>query len=301
MRLLTTIADMQQATLALRQTGATLGFVPTMGALHAGHLSLVRAAKQANNHVVASIFVNPLQFAPGEDLDRYPRTFDEDRALLEQAGVDLLFAPAAEEMYLPAAATCVEVSGIGDRLDGATRPGHFRGVATVVAKLFHITSPTHAYFGQKDAAQVAVLRAMVRDLAFPVELVVCPTVRDPDGLALSSRNRYLTPTQRAQAPVLYAALLATQALYDGGEQNPTTLKSHLVQSLEIGCPTLAKLGWAEAPQPSTPIRLDYAEIVHPDTLLPVTDLTEGALLAVALHLGQTRLIDNLLLPPTSTH
>ena len=179
-----------------------------MGALHAGHLSLVRAARAECTHVSATIFVNPTQFAPGEDFSRYPRTFAADRALLEAEGVDLLFAPSAEEMYPPGATTSVLVDELSDRLDGASRPGHFRGVATVVAKLFHILGPDRAYFGQKDAAQVAVLRRMVRDLNFPLELVVCPTVREPDGLAMSSRNRYLSPHDRADARVLYQALEA---------------------------------------------------------------------------------------------
>ncbi len=277
MRILTSIAEMQSAAAALRRN-ATLGFVPTMGALHAGHVSLLRAARASCDFIAASIFVNPLQFAPGEDLARYPRTFAEDCAVLEREGVELLFAPSAEEMYPAGATTFVEVAGIGDRLDGASRPGHFRGVATVVAKLFHIVSPDRAFFGQKDAAQVAVLRAMVRDLSLPVELVVCPTVREPDGLAMSSRNRYLTAAQRTQALALSAAL---QSIASHTELDPQVLQQKLYATLAA----------------SPGLRVDYAEIVHPDTLLPVHSLADGALVAVAAWLGETRLIDNLLLPP----
>ena len=244
-----------------------------MGALHAGHLSLVRAARADCTHVAATIFVNPTQFAPGEDFSRYPRTFEADCALLEAEGVNLLFAPDASEMYPPGATTFVEVDEIGDRLDGASRPGHFRGVATVVAKLFHILGPDRAYFGQKDAAQVAVLRRMVRDLNFPLELVVCPTVREPDGLAMSSRNRYLSPAERADAVVLYRALLAGTAAAD-----PVAAARAAVAEVKT-------------------IRLDYLALVDSDTLEPVRDLSRGGLLAVAAWVGTTRLIDNILIPP----
>ena len=250
-----------------------LGVVPTMGALHAGHLSLVRAARRECTHVAATIFVNPTQFAPGEDFSRYPRTFEADRALLEAEGVDLLFAPDAPEMYPPGATTFVEVDAIGDRLDGASRPGHFRGVATVVAKLFHILEPERAYFGQKDAAQVAVLRKMVRDLNFPLKMIVCPTVREPDGLAMSCRNRYLSPPERAHAVVLYRALLAAGAASD---------------PLAAAGAVLAEV---------SAVRLDYLALVDPDTLEPVADLSRGGLLAVAAWIGATRLIDNVLIPP----
>ena len=184
------IAELRQARTMWRVRDRSVGFVPTMGALHEGHLSLVRAARDACDRVVVSIFVNPTQFGPTEDLEKYPRTFEQDKVLLEGAGVDLLFAPNAEEIYPRGAQTFVTVEELSSRLDGLSRPGHFRGVATVVAKLFNIVQPNAAFFGQKDAAQVAVLRRMVRDLNFPVEMVVCPTVREPDGLAMSSRNRY---------------------------------------------------------------------------------------------------------------
>jgi pantoate--beta-alanine ligase len=261
---------------------ATLGLVPTMGALHEGHLSLIRAAKQQCDIVAATIFVNPTQFGPNEDFSRYPRTFEADCALLEKESVDILFAPAVEEIYPHAGTsrTYIEVPGIGDRLDGASRPGHFRGVATVVAKLFHIVTPDRAFFGQKDAAQVAVLRAMVSDLDFPLELVVCPTRRDPDGLALSSRNKYLTPELRTQALALSQSLNATVALASQGTQDATQLRAFLHDCL------------ASAPG----IKLDYAEIVDPNTLESIPNIRNGALIAVAAWVGTTRLIDNALLP-----
>ncbi len=246
-----------------------------MGALHAGHLSLVRAARAECAVVAASIFINPTQFGPNEDLSRYPRTFDDDCAQLEAESVDLLFAPAAEEIYPQGLRTAVEVQKIGDRLDGLSRPGHFRGVATVVAKLFGIVGPDRAYFGQKDAAQVAVLRAMVEDLNFPLDLVVCPTVRDADGLALSSRNRYLSAEERQHALAIPRALEQIPASL----ASPAELRGWLRQRLE------------QAPG----LRLEYAEVVDRQTLEPVTDLRRGALVAVAAHVGRTRLIDNVLL------
>src|ERR1700733_8586543 len=206
MQVLSTIREMRAACRAVRRRGQSLGLVPTMGALHVGHIELVRAARAQCDVVAASIFVNPTQFGPNEDFAKYPRTFEQDCALLKAEGVALLFAPQPEEMYPPGASTFVEVEGVGDRLAGASRPGHFRGVATIVAKLFHIVGPDKAFFGQKDAAQVAVLRSMVRDLNFDLELVVCTTVRESDGLALSSRNRYLSAEERGQALVLSRAL-----------------------------------------------------------------------------------------------
>jgi pantoate--beta-alanine ligase len=276
-----TIAEVRAAVSRLRQEGRCIGFVPTMGALHAGHLSLVRATKAHCNAVVASIFVNPTQFAPGEDFDKYPRTFETDRALFESEGVDVLFAPEAAEMYPEGATTIVAVEEIQDRLDGQSRPGHFRGVATIVAKLFHIVEPDHAFFGQKDAAQVAVLRRMVRDLNFNLELVVCPTVREPDGLAMSSRNRYLSPEQRQSALVLSRALRRIEAKIAAGVIEAQPL-------LDAGLAVLA-----EEPD----IRLDYFRVVNPDTLKDVANVSAGALVAVAAFVGPTRLIDNVLIPP----
>ena len=268
---------------AVRRAGKRLGFVPTMGALHEGHLSLVRAARASCDVVAASIFVNPTQFGPNEDLAKYPRSFDRDRELLEREGVELLFAPSVEEMYPAGAVTWVTVESLSDKLDGRSRPGHFRGVTTVVAKLFHVVEPDAAFFGQKDATQVAIIRRMVRDLNLPVEIVVCPIVREPDGLAMSSRNTYLDPKQRKRALVLHRSLMRIQKQAEAGE-------------LETA--KLVATGREEFAQ-DTSVRLDYLEIVHPDTLDPVKDISGGALAAVAAIVGNTRLIDNLLLPGKS--
>lgn len=270
---------MRAASRDLRRAGKRLGFVPTMGALHEGHLSLVRAARASCDAVAASIFVNPTQFGPNEDLAKYPRTFDRDRELLEREGVKLLFAPSVEEMYPAGAMTWVTVEGLSDKLDGRSRPGHFRGVATVVAKLFHVVEPDAAFFGQKDAAQVAVIRRMVRDLNLPVQIVVCPIVREPDGLAMSSRNAYLNPEQRKQALILRRSLARMQELADAGERNAGKL-------MAAGREELAR---------EKSVCLDYLEIVDPDTLDPLPDISGGALAAVAAFVGSTRLIDNILL------
>ncbi len=263
----------------LRRSGKTIGLVPTMGALHAGHLSLARAAKAACDAVAVSIFVNPTQFGPNEDFSKYPRTFDEDCALLEGEGVELVFAPGVGELYPEGASTFVEVEGIGDRLDGASRPGHFRGVATVVAKLLAIVQPDRAFFGQKDAAQVAVLRRMVRDLCLGVQLVVCPTVREADGLALSSRNRYLSAAERGQALVLSRALAQMQAGFRAGERDAAALRAAGLRVL--------------AAEPA--VRLDYLALVDPDTLEDRAEASAGTLVALAAWVGTTRLIDNMLL------
>jgi pantoate--beta-alanine ligase len=280
MQICDTIAGLRQAIRDRRaqSSNSTLGLVPTMGALHAGHLSLMERARRENPLVAASIFVNPLQFGPNEDLAKYPRTFADDCAQLERAGVDLLFAPTPEEMYASAAATTVDPGAIATRLDGASRPGHFLGVATVVAKLFHIVQPEHAYFGQKDAAQLAVLRQMVRDLNFPVELIACPIVRDSDGLALSSRNRYLSPEERTQALLLSRTLDAVAERIAAGERNAGTLIA-AGQALLRQHPEVA---------------LDYLALVDPDTLLPVSEAVPGTLVALAAKVGTTRLIDNFL-------
>jgi pantoate--beta-alanine ligase len=262
-----------------RAAGKTLGLVPTMGALHAGHLSLVRAAQKSCDAVAVSIFVNPTQFGPKEDFASYPRVFEQDCQTLEAAGVDLVFAPPVEEMYPRGATTFVEVEGLSDRLDGASRPGHFRGVATVVAKLFHIFSPDIAFFGQKDAAQVAVLRRMVRDLRFAVELKVCPTMREPDGLAMSSRNRNLNEEERRRALVLSRALSAVEKQFRGGEVDSDTLIGEAQRILK------------EEPQ----VQLEYFRIVDQETLEDVSRVAPGSLVAVAARVGATRLIDNLLL------
>jgi pantoate--beta-alanine ligase len=278
MRILTTIAETQSACAQVRDDGWVLGLVPTMGALHQGHLSLVHAAREACDAVAVSIFVNPTQFGPNEDFSKYPRTFEQDCALLEAEGVDLLFAPAVEEMYPAGARTFVHVEGVSERLDGASRPGHFRGVTTVVSKLFHIVGAQKAFFGQKDAAQVAVLRKMVRDLNFPLELVVCPIVREPDGLAMSSRNRYLSEKERKQALVLRRSLRRVEELAAAGEKSAQKLID------------AAREVFASEPE----VRIDYVSVVHPDTLEDVADTSRGALAAVAAFVGTTRLIDNVL-------
>jgi len=280
MQILTTIAEMRQARLELRLRRRTLGLVPTMGALHAGHLSLVATARAGCDAVAVSIFVNPTQFGPNEDFARYPRTFDADCALLEEAGVDFVFAPSTAEMYPPGASTYVAVEGVSDRLDGASRPGHFRGVTTVVSKLFNIVAPEWVYFGQKDAAQVAVLRRMVRDLNFDVEVVVCPIVRDDDGLAMSSRNRYLTPEERRQALVLRRTLCRIEEEAAAGITSSAVL-------IDAGRAVLV-----EEPK----VRVDYFAIVDPETLVDLENVNAGnTLVAVAAFVGNTRLIDNVLI------
>jgi pantoate--beta-alanine ligase len=279
MRICKTVVDMRAACEAARRDGERLGFVPTMGALHEGHLSLVRAAKAGCDVVAASIFVNPTQFGVDEDLAKYPRAFERDRELLEREGVAVLFAPSVDEMYPTGAMTWVTVDGLSDKLDGRSRPGHFRGVTTVVAKLFHIVDPDAAFFGQKDAAQLAIIRRMVRELKFPVEIVGCPIVREADGLAMSSRNAYLDPEERKQALVLHRSLMRVRKLFEAGEQSAGKL-------IAAGREELAeeKAG-----------RLDYFEIVNPDSLDSVENVGSGVLVAVAALVGTTRLIDNILL------
>jgi pantoate--beta-alanine ligase len=250
-----------------------------MGALHEGHLSLVRAAKASCDSVAVSIFVNPTQFGPNEDLAQYPRSFERDQQMLEREGADFLFAPTVEEMYPPGAVTWVTVEGLSARLDGHSRPGHFRGVTTVVAKLFHIVEPDVAFFGQKDAAQVAIIRRMLRDLNLPVEIRVCPIVRELDGLAMSSRNALLDSGQRQHALVLHRSLMRVEELVKRGEKNSARLAA------------AGKQEFSQAPG----VRLDYFEIVDPETLIPAEDISGGALIAVAAYVGTTRLIDNLLL------
>jgi pantoate--beta-alanine ligase len=280
MRIIRDIHEMQVASRNARVQGLTIGFVPTMGALHDGHLSLVRHARMQATLVVVSIFVNPLQFGPSEDFNQYPRTLEADCARLEAEGVEMVFAPSPEQMYPTGATTVVYVEGLSEKLDGRSRPGHFKGVSTVVAKLFHIVQPDYAVFGQKDAAQVAVLRRMVRDLNMDVKLIVAPIARDFDGLALSSRNVYLTADQRRQALVLHRALQQVEADANSGESRAEMLRSAALSVL--------------ASEPAA--KVDYFEIVNPDTLEPLEDITQGALVAVAASFGPTRLIDNLLLP-----
>ncbi len=279
MQIHTTIPEMRAACRAARQGQKRLGFVPTMGALHEGHLSLVRAARASCDAVAVSIFVNPTQFGPNEDLAQYPRSFERDRLLLEKENVDLLFAPSVEEMYPAGAVTWVTVEGLSQKLDGRSRPGHFRGVTTIVSKLFHIIEPDAAFFGQKDAAQVAVIRRMVRDLNFPVEIVACPIVREADGLAMSSRNMFLDKQQRQQALALHRSLMLVKSAWETGE----TVASRL-----------AAIGRSEIEREGS-VRLDYFEIADPNNLDPLANVSRGALVAVAAFVGSTRLIDNILL------
>ncbi len=276
MRIVTTVAEMQRVCAEFRAAGQVVGFVPTMGALHEGHLSLVRRAKAECGVVVASIFVNPLQFGPKEDLAKYPRTFEQDVERLTAEGVEALFAPEVAEMYPAGAETTVTVAGIGDRLDGASRPGHFTGVATVVTKLFHAVGRCRAFFGMKDAAQVAVLRRMVADLNFEVEIVGCPIVRDADGLALSSRNAYLSAEERQRALVLHRALGEMQGRIAGGEVSSAALMD-------------AGMGVLKA---QDGVVVDFLAVVDSGTLLPVEQVGPGTLVAVAAFVGKTRLIDN---------
>ena len=284
MEVLRTVAELRQWSRALRNAaradgGHTIGLVPTMGALHAGHSSLIRAARASTGFVAVSIFVNPTQFGPSEDFARYPRSFEADCALAESEGADVVFAPAVEELYPAGASTFVEVEGPSDRLDGASRPGHFRGVATVVAKLLIAAEPDRAFFGQKDAAQVAVLRRMAADLRLLAEIVVCPIVREPDGLALSSRNRYLSPAERARALVLSRAIRRAEALVAAGERRAERL-------IEAAGKTFAA---------EREVRVDYIAAVDWATLEPVEVAAPGTLFAVAAWVGQTRLIDNCIL------
>jgi pantoate--beta-alanine ligase len=280
MQVLKTIVEVRAALKAARaHDGDVVGLVPTMGALHRGHLSLVARAKAECGVVAASLFVNPLQFGPNEDFDRYPRQFERDCELFEAAGVDLVFAPGVAEMYPQGATTTVDVGAIGSRLDGAHRPGHFLGAATIVAKLFHVTQPDRAYFGQKDAVQVAVLRQMVQDLNFPVELIACPIVRDEDGLALSSRNAYLSADERARALTIPRTLDA--------------MRDEIAAGI-VDVDFVLKAGM-ESIQRSGGIDLEYLEVVDSMTLEPVRVVGPGTLVAMAARVGKTRLIDNFLM------
>jgi pantoate--beta-alanine ligase len=274
-----TVAELRSALAEARRGGRSVGLVPTMGALHEGHLSVIRACRGRNEVVVVSVFVNPTQFGPSEDLKRYPRPFEQDLALCAAAGVDLVFHPEPEVMYPPGFRTFVEVTGLQDVLEGASRPGHFRGVCTVVLKLFNLIQPNRAYFGQKDGQQARIIQQMVADLNVPVEVVVEPTVREPDGLALSSRNRYLDAEQRRQATVLSRALNEARARALAGERDAGVLRKVLAETV------------ASAPGAV----LDYAAVVDADSLRPVVRLTGATLLALAVKFGNTRLIDNLLL------
>jgi len=276
MKTLTTLPELWQARADLPEP---VGFVPTMGYLHEGHLSLVRRARAECASVVVSIFVNPTQFGPNEDLDSYPRDLPRDLALLEAEGVDLVWTPTPEVMYPPGYQTWVTVDEITQVLEGARRPGHFRGVTTVVAKLFHGVQPQKAYFGQKDAQQARVIQQMVRDLNFPIEIVVCPIVREPDGLAMSSRNVYLNPDERRAATVLYRGLSAAKAAFEAGERDADRLRQIVADM--VNAEPLAEL--------------QYVSCADPDTLQELHGPVERALLSMAVFVGRTRLIDNFLL------
>jgi pantoate--beta-alanine ligase len=276
MNAVTTSAAMRQAVADARRAGRSIGLVPTMGALHAGHLSLIERARAENDCVVVSIFVNPSQFGPSEDFSRYPRPLEQDLAACDRAGVDIVFAPDSAEMYPPGFRTYVEVSELQKVLCGASRPTHFRGVCTVVLKLFNLVAPDRAYFGQKDAQQVRIIQQMVRDLNVPVEVRVCPIVREPDGLALSSRNQYLSPNERRAAPGLHRALARARARIEAGERDAAHVHQGLIEDI-------AALPGAV---------LDYAAVVDADSLESIERLSGSVLLALAVKFGNTRLIDN---------
>ena len=280
-RVIKTIPEMRDLSDSWRGEGLILGFVPTMGALHEGHLSLIRIARSKADRVVVSVFVNPTQFGPSEDYTRYPRNTDEDLAACEEEGADAVFMPSVEEMYPKGYSTYVEVEGLTEGLCGRFRPGHFRGVATVVTKLFNAVRPHIAVFGMKDAQQFFVIKRMTRDLDFGIEIVPGPTVREPDGLAMSSRNRYLSPQERAEAPVLYRALLVAKDLIEqNGVRDPSEVKREMNRFIS---------------EESSLVRVQYIEIVDTTELKPV-ELVEGeVLIAIAAFLGNTRLIDNIIL------
>jgi len=274
-----TIEWMKQVSRQARAEGRSTGFVPTMGALHAGHMSLVHAALAECQPVIASIFVNPAQFAPTEDFQKYPRTLEADGAKLEDAGVDYLFAPEASEIYPPGFRTWVNVEGLSDRLDGKVRQGHFRGVATIVLKLLEIVQPQKAFFGRKDAQQARIIRQMARDLHLDSEIVVCPIVREPDGLAMSSRNAYLNPAERRAATILFRALDGARASILRGERDALRLTAAMRETLRT----------EPLAEP------DYVELVDAETLEPVTRLRGVCIAMLSVRIGATRLIDNLLI------
>jgi pantoate--beta-alanine ligase len=280
MEILRRVSELREWSRRERNDGCnTIGLVPTMGALHAGHASLIRAASESCGFVAVSVFVNPTQFGPNEDFSRYPRTFDADCALAEANGANVIFAPTVEELYPTGSSTFVDVEELSNRLDGLSRPGHFRGVATVVSKLLIAAEPDRAFFGQKDAAQVSVLRRMVTDFRIGTEIVVCPIVRESDGLALSSRNAYLSPAERKQALVLSRAIRKVESLYSIGERDSAKL--------------IAAARDTFATEPA--VRIDYVELVDWSTLQPLETAAPGALFAVAAYVGNTRLIDNTIL------
>ena len=280
---LTAADEAREFVYALRRDGKTVGIVPTMGALHQGHLSLARASTERCDATIATIFVNPTQFAPDEDLDKYPRTLDADRELLQNAGVDAVFVPDVQTMYPPGFSTFVQPPDVAKPLEGTFRPDHFRGVTTIVMKLFQLLPATHAFFGQKDYQQLQVIQAMVRDLNVGIEIVSCPIVREPDGLALSSRNRYLNDEQRQRALLLSESLAIVDKLVVNGERNVKTLESAMHDCLSASEMSVDKI--------------DYAVVVQPETLRPLDQLDSSAIALIAAYVGQTRLIDNAFVQP----
>lgn len=278
MQIIENINEMSETAEKLRAQGKSIGFVPTMGALHEGHISLVRMARKDNDIVVVSIFVNPTQFGPNEDFEKYPRDFESDRKKLEKENVDIVFYPHAEEMYPEGYKTYVEVEDITTRLCGAFRPGHFKGVTTVVTKLFNIVKPHRAYFGKKDYQQFKVIKRMVEDLNMNIEIIPGEIVREPDGLAMSSRNKYLSKEERKDALALYKSLQLAKELIEKGERNPETIKQKMIELIKSH-PHVKKI--------------DYVEIVAPDNFLPVETVKDGTLIALAVWVGNTRLIDNM--------
>jgi pantoate--beta-alanine ligase len=283
MEVIESISEMKNLVKDWKRQGLSIGFVPTMGYLHEGHLALVRRAKELSDRVVVSIFVNPIQFAPGEDYQRYPRDLERDKALLEKEGVDVLFSPKVEEMYPPGFQTYVEVKELSSGLCGRYRSGHFVGVATVVLKLFNIVQPDIAVFGEKDYQQLKVIQRMVQDLNLDVKIISHPTVREEDGLAMSSRNTYLSPEERKSAIALYKALNLAEELINQGERRVATLKEKLKEFIESF--------------PYT--KVQYIEFVHPETLKEVERVDEPTLLALAVFVGKARLIDNKIIVPKS--
>lgn len=280
MKVIESVSEMQLLARDFRRRGEIIGFVPTMGYLHNGHLSLIRIARHKSDVCVVSIFVNPTQFGPQEDLDKYPRDMQRDKMLCEREGVDIIFAPTVAEMYPEGYCTYVEVLGrMTEVLCGRYRKGHFRGVTTVVAKLFNIVQPHFAVFGQKDGQQLAVIRQMVRDLNFPVEIIGAPTVREPDGLAMSSRNKYLTAEERKVAPVLYKSLLLAKDMIENGERDANAIVSSMKSMI-------AKAGL---------FRIQYVEIVDAETLSPVDKIKGKVMIALAAFIGKARLIDNIII------
>ncbi len=282
-QVITSADEMREAVLAARREGETIGFVPTMGALHEGHLSLVEASRAVCDRTVVSIFVNPTQFAPGEDLQRYPRVLEQDVQLLEKLGCWLVFAPTVEEMYPDDSDTLVDVGTVAQPLEGASRPGHFPGVATVVLKLFQIVPAERAFFGQKDYQQTLVVKQMVRDLSIPIEIEVCPTVREPDGLAKSSRNAYLSPEERQQALSLWQSFLLAKRLHADGNTDVTDLTRQMQQH------------FAAVSEAESEVEVEYIAFLEAGTVRPVATITGPTIIAIAARVGKTRLIDNCLI------